>query len=60
MVLAFMIGFPTAAIAAALGLAVRTRHDTQLQRTAIHAVLLVALSCIATGALCLALTWRAW
>ncbi len=55
-----LIGFPTVAIVAALGLAARTHRDEDLQRTAVHAVLLVALSCIATGALCLALTWQAW
>ncbi|MEV5944528.1 hypothetical protein [Streptomyces sp. NPDC051994] len=60
MLLALMIGFPLLAILAALGLAITTRHDAQPHPTAVHAVLAVALTCIATGALCLALTWRAW
>jgi hypothetical protein len=60
MLLALMITIPAMAITAALALTVRTRHDEDLQRIAVHAVLLVALSCIGTGALCLALTWQAW
>ncbi|WP_328313110.1 hypothetical protein OG432_24525 [Streptomyces sp. NBC_00442] len=60
MLLALMIGFPVMAIAAALGLAVGTYRDDIPHAVLVHAVLFVATSCIATGALCLALTWRAW
>ncbi|MFD7016098.1 hypothetical protein [Streptomyces sp. NPDC059928] len=60
MLLALMIGFPTAAIVAALGLAVGTYRDHVPHAALVHAVLFVAASCIITGALCLALTWRAW
>jgi hypothetical protein len=59
-ILALMIGFPTVAIVAALGLAVGTYRDDVPHAALVRAVLFVALSCIATGALCLALTWRAW
>ncbi|MGW2813316.1 hypothetical protein [Streptomyces sp. NPDC001415] len=55
-----LIGFPTVAIIAALGLALGTYRDDVPHRTLVHAVLLVAASCVITGALCLALTWRGW
>ncbi|MFF3151837.1 hypothetical protein [Streptomyces sp. NPDC057910] len=60
MLLALMIGFPTVAVVAALGLAVGTYSNDVPHTVLVRAVLLVAASCIATGALCLALTWRAW
>ncbi|GGU13132.1 hypothetical protein [Streptomyces violascens] len=55
-----LIGFPTAAIVAALGLALGTYRDQVPHATLVRAVLLVAVSCIATGALCLALAWVGW
>jgi hypothetical protein len=55
-----LIGFPTIAIVAALGLAVGTHRDDVPHTVLVRAVLFVATACIATGALCLALTWRAW
>lgn len=55
-----LIGLPTVAIVAALGLAVSTCRDHVPHAVLVRAVLLVAVSCISTGALCLALTWRAW
>lgn len=60
MLLALMIGFPAAAIVAALGLAIGTYRDDVPHAVLVHAVLFVAAACIATGALCLALTWQAW
>ncbi|MFE9372269.1 hypothetical protein ACFYM2_21215 [Streptomyces sp. NPDC006711] len=60
MLLALMIGFPTVAIVAALGLAIGTYRDDVTHAVLVHAVLFVAASCVVTGALCLALTWRAW
>ncbi|MER5559680.1 hypothetical protein ABT071_13850 [Streptomyces sp. NPDC002506] len=55
-----MIGIPTVAIVAALGLAVGTYSDDVPHAVLVRAVVYVAASCIAVGALCLALTWRAW